>query len=120
MEVKEAKMMKSKAVIERQRMKGERIVAVRHQRDEIARARIAAKKKKDKMQKEQLKKNQQQYTRKVNEERGKRMDTLARVKKMEKMEMELIKRLQNTQQLQQEAYHQLETALGGSAEGTFK
>jgi hypothetical protein len=30
---------------------------------------------------------------------------------MEQMEMELIKRLQNTQQLQQQAYEQLEGAL---------
>ena len=48
---------------------------------------------------------------KVGNELNKRKEVESRVAKMERMEMELIKRLQNTQALQQQACQQLETAL---------
>ena len=35
------------------------------------------------------------------------------VSKMEKIEMQLIQKLRNTQQLQQQAFHELEGALNG-------
>jgi hypothetical protein len=58
-----------------------------------------------------MKKNKQVYDKKVKGEVDKRSAAENRVSKMEKLEMELIQRLQNTQALQQDAYEQLETAL---------
>ena len=58
-----------------------------------------------------MKKNKAVYDKKVKMEVDKRSAVESRVAKMEKLEMELIQRLQNTQALQQDAYEQLETAL---------
>ena len=60
---------------------------------------------------EKARRNKGVYDDKVGGELNKRKQVESRVSKMEKMEMELIKRLQNTQALQQQAYQQLETAL---------
>ena len=79
MEVKEAKIIKSQVVVEKQRMKGARIQQVRQQRDTIAKARETAQRKRDKAAKAQLKANRSQYDSKVDTERKQRLATLARV-----------------------------------------
>jgi hypothetical protein len=57
---------------------------------------------------------QQDYEQRVSEEEMLRARTEALVAKMEKEEMELISRLQNTQTVQRSAYEELETALGAT------
>jgi hypothetical protein len=59
---------------------------------------------------------QQDYEARVSEEEMLRARTEALVAKMEKEEMELISRLQNTQTVQRSAYEELEAALGQTAE----
>merc|ERR550514_983822 len=58
---------------------------------------------------------QQDYENRVSEEEMLRARTEALVAKMEKEEMELIQRLQNTQTVQRSAYEELETALGSTS-----
>merc|ERR1719337_722706 len=61
---------------------------------------------------------QQDYEGRVSEEEMLRARTEALVAKMEKEEMELIARLQNTQTVQRSAYEELETALGSTSRAT--
>jgi len=60
---------------------------------------------------------QQDYEGRVSEEEMLRARTEALVAKMEKEEMELISRLQNTQTVQRSAYEELESALGSTSRG---
>jgi len=53
-----------------------------------------------------------EHVTKCHEEEGMRQMKMDEVSQMEKLEMELIKRLQNTQAIQKEAYLELEKALG--------
>ena len=55
---------------------------------------------------------QRDHTQKCSEEEDLRQMKMDEVAQMEKLEMELIKRLQNTQAIQKEAYLELEKALG--------
>lgn len=59
-----------------------------------------------------------EYQDRVLREEDLRQRTESLVAKMEKEEMELIQRLQNTQALQRSAYHDLENALDGRSEGS--
>jgi hypothetical protein len=63
---------------------------------------------------------QQDYEGRVSEEEMLRARTEALVAKMEKEEMELISRLQNTQTVQRSAYEELESALGATSKGHAK
>lgn len=59
----------------------------------------------------------QQRNRLINsilEENNRRMETEARVADLEKEEYELIQRLQNTSNIQKQAYEDLESALNGN------
>jgi len=59
----------------------------------------------------------QQRNRLINsilEENNRRMETEARVAELEKEEYELIQRLQNTSNIQKQAYEDLESALNGN------
>ena len=58
-------------------------------------------------------KNREAYDKKVGKEATMLHAETKRVSKMEREEMELIQRLQNTQLLQQHAYEELEGALKG-------
>ena len=51
--------------------------------------------------------------RKINEENEKRMQIQAQVAMLEREEAEWIKKLQNTSQIQAQAFSELETALNG-------
>ena len=55
---------------------------------------------------------QREHANKCSEEEDLRQMKMDEVAQMEKLEMELIKRLQNTQAIQKEAYLELESALG--------
>lgn len=55
---------------------------------------------------------QRDHVGKCQEEESLRQMKMEEVAQMEKLEMELIKRLQNTQAIQKEAYLELERALG--------
>ena len=55
---------------------------------------------------------QRDHVQKCQEEEQMRQMKMDEVGQMEKLEMELIKRLQNTQAIQKEAYLELEKALG--------
>merc|ERR1719271_837768 len=63
---------------------------------------------------------QQDYESRVTEEEMLRARTEALVAKMEKEEMELISRLQNTQTVQRSAYEELESALGATSKAGAK
>lgn len=60
---------------------------------------------------QRLKEAREQYSRKIEDEDKQKEETQARILSMEALESELISRLQNTQQLQQKAYSELEKAL---------
>merc|ERR1711945_16317 len=64
----------------------------------------------------QLDKFREDYEARIAQEELLRQRTDALVAKMEKEEMELIQRLQNTQSVQRNAYEELENALGSSAQ----
>ena len=55
---------------------------------------------------------QREHANKCSEEEDLRQMKMDEAAQMEKLEMELIKRLQNTQAIQKEAYLELESALG--------
>ncbi len=59
----------------------------------------------------------QQVEDKMMREEQKRIEHQAMIERMEREELELIQRLQNTQLLQKAAYDDLENALGGNYEG---
>lgn len=80
-------------------------------RDQIYKAKKDSIATRDKEKAKLRQKNKEVYDKRVGKETTKRHEIESRVSKMERMEMELIKRLQNTQQLQQQAYQQLEGAL---------
>merc|ERR1712045_134749 len=65
----------------------------------------------------QLDKYREDYEARTAQEEMLRARTDALVAKMEKEEMELIQRLQNTQTVQKTAYEELEGALGASSTG---
>ena len=77
----------------------------------IKKEKLNAQMKRKKLAADKARRSKGVYDEKVGNELNKRKEVESRVAKMEKMEMELIKRLQNTQALQQQAYQQLETAL---------
>ena len=54
---------------------------------------------------------QREHSQRLAEEEAMKNIKMDEVQQMEKLEMELIKRLQNTQAIQKEAYHELEKAL---------
>lgn len=62
-----------------------------------------------------LKKQQQRLDliRRINEENEKRIQIQTQVQMLEQQEAEWIKKLQNTSQVQQQAFSELETALNG-------
>lgn len=66
-------------------------------------------------QEQALKRQQQRLDliRKINEENEKRMQIQAQVAMLEREEAEWIKKLQNTSQIQAQAFSELETALNG-------
>merc|ERR550514_2585116 len=92
-------------------MNEQRTQYIKQQKEE-AKARMEEEKK------ARLAQYQQDYERRVSEEEMLRARTEALVAKMEKEEMELISRLQNTQTVQRSAYEELEAALGSTARGT--
>lgn len=63
-------------------------------------------------QRRKLQLAQRDHVQKCGEEEDLRNMKMDEVAQMEKLEMELIKRLQNTQAIQKEAYQDLEKALG--------
>merc|ERR1719409_1335011 len=64
----------------------------------------------------QLEKYREDYEARIGQEEMLRSRTDALVAKMEREEMELIQRLQNTQTVQKNAYDELEAALGATAQ----
>ncbi|KAF4743531.1 hypothetical protein FOZ62_006413 [Perkinsus olseni] len=87
-----------------------RATAIRSQRDN-------AKKRIEQEKFRKLESCRMDYENKVQQEETLRARTEALVSAMEKEEMELIQRLQNTQNIQRSAYQELENALGKSARG---
>jgi|EP00505_MAST-04D_sp_SCG-Rhode-Island_P001562 hypothetical protein len=79
--------------------------------EKIRKAKLEAIENRKRESREKMKKNKTEYDKKVKKEVDIKTQVESRVAKMERMEMELIQRLQNTQALQQDAYEQLETAL---------
>lgn len=69
--------------------------------------------KKRKIIEDKLEKTRLENLRKAEEENFKRSQKEERLNQLEKIEMELIQRLQNTQLMQRNAYEDLETALSG-------
>jgi len=63
-----------------------------------------------------LKKNQENYGTRVEEEKQKILDHENKIKEMEKMEAELLGRLKNSQQMEQSEYGKLEQALKVSSD----
>ena len=61
----------------------------------------------------------QQIEDKMMREESKRIEHQTMIERMEREELELIQRLQNTQLLQKAAYDDLESALGGNGQGQF-
>lgn len=94
-----------------QQMNAQRSEAIRRQKEE-AKARI------EKEKAEKLAKYKEDYENRVAQEEMLRSRTEALVAQMEKEEMELIQRLQNTQNVQRKAYEDLEDALNTSAHVT--
>ena len=111
---KEARAMKAeKLKMEKLRRKQDQEILRRNKKKQqkIKKEKMEAQLKRKKIAAEKARRNKGVYDDKVGGELNKRKQVESRVSKMEKMEMELIKRLQNTQALQQQAYQQLETAL---------
>ncbi|PFH31259.1 non-specific serine/threonine protein kinase [Besnoitia besnoiti] len=110
-DARKAKAMQAKAAEER-RMRDnkeryynhERSVAIRRQQEEV-------RKKREEEQLRRMQKTQENYEARVAQEEMIRARTEALVAKLEKEEMELIQRLQNTQVIQRSAYRQLDEAL---------
>lgn len=78
-------------------------------RQELERAR----KKKAIMESERLRKNREEYERRVAAEEEKKLAKEADVKRLEKLEVKLIGKLRDAQELQEAAYSELEEALSG-------
>ena len=111
---KEARAMKAeKLKMEKLRRKQDQEILRRNKKKQqkIKKEKMEAQLKRKKIAAEKARRNKGVYDDKVGGELNKRKQVESRVSKMEKLEMELIKRLQNTQALQQQAYQQLETAL---------
>merc|ERR1719217_1047851 len=82
----------------------------------IKQQKLEAKRKLEMERKEKLDQYQQDYHARTAEEEQLRERTQALVAQMEKEEMELIQRLQNTQTVQRNAYEELENALGQTSQ----
>lgn len=97
------------------KIKQQRAIEVReHHREnsmQIRRQEALAKERREAEKAELIRRNREAYERRIEGEEKSRRKLLGNVMKMEQRERELIERLRNTQQLQQEAYSQLETAL---------
>merc|ERR1719352_988497 len=113
--VRNAKLVSQDALMEKKQreasersMNSQRTAYIKNQRD-MAKSRMEQEKQ------ARLLQYQQDYEARVAEEEMLRARTEALVAKMEKEEMELIQRLQNTQTVQRSAYEELETALGSSS-----
>jgi len=104
---REALMEKKGRVANEKAMNEQRTQYIKQQKEE-AKARLEQEKQ------ARLAQYQQDYERRVSEEEMLRARTEALVAKMEKEEMELISRLQNTQTVQRSAYEELEAALGST------
>jgi len=87
----------------------ERMTLIRQQRDE-------AKRKQEEQQLKKLEDFRRDYETRVDHEEMLRARTEALVAKMEREEMDLIQRLQNTQLAQRTAYEELEGALGTTSQ----
>jgi hypothetical protein len=105
---REALMEKKGRMANEKAMNEQRTQYIKEQKEE-AKARLEAEKQ------ARLLQFQQDYEARVAEEEMLRARTEALVAKMEKEEMELIARLQNTQTVQRSAYEELEAALGSTA-----
>lgn len=82
----------------------------------IRQQRLESKKRLDDERRARQEHYRQQYESKIGREEVLRARTEALVAKMEKEEMELISRLQNTQLIQRSAYDELEGALGATSQ----
>mmetsp|Transcript_18166 Transcript_18166/g.45476 ORF Transcript_18166/g.45476 Transcript_18166/m.45476 type:complete len:252 (+) Transcript_18166:389-1144(+) len=82
----------------------------------IRRQKAEAKAKLEREQEAKLQKYREEYENRVAQEEMLRCRTEALVAQMEKEEMELIQRLQNTQTVQRRAYEELEGALGSTSQ----
>jgi len=113
--VRNAKLVSQEALMEKkQREASER--SMNTQRTAYIKAqREQAKSRMEQEKQARLLQYQQDYEARVAEEEMLRARTEALVAKMEKEEMELIQRLQNTQTVQRSAYEELETALGSTS-----
>ena len=80
--------------------------------EEIRRQKAEAKARIEQEKRERIEKYRADYENRVAQEEMLRSRTEALVAQMEKEEMELIQRLQNTQTVQRRAYEELEGALG--------
>lgn len=98
---------KERQALERE-INAERSAAIRRQKAE-AKARVQQE------EEMRLQKYREDYENRVAQEEMLRARTEALVAQMEKEEMELIQRLQNTQTVQRKAYEELEGALGSSS-----
>ncbi len=111
---KEARAMKAeKLKMEKLRRKQDEEIRRKNKQKQmkIKKEKLNAQMKRKKLAADKARRSKGVYDEKVGNELNKRKEVESRVAKMERMEMELIKRLQNTQALQQQAYQQLETAL---------
>lgn len=92
-------------------------IHMNHERSEaIRRQKAEAKARQDALEQARLDKYRQDYENRVAQEEMLRSRTEALVGQMEKEEMELIQRLQNTQTVQRRAYEELENALGATTQ----
>merc|ERR1712098_421973 len=116
MQVRNAKMLAQEQLMEKKgreaaarSLNEQRSAYVRKQKEE-------GKRRMEQERQSRLLQYQQEYESRVNEEETLRARTEALVAKMEKEEMDLIQRLQNTQTVQRNAYEELENALGASTQ----
>ena len=67
--------------------------------------------KRDEIKRKMEKDSKNHYDSRIDEEENNRLGKENEVMELERIEMELIKKLQNTQQMQKDAYNELESAL---------
>jgi hypothetical protein len=101
--------------LEKMRQREEELKRARDTHESVRMAEQRMREQRARMEEERKRQTLEEYHRRVVEEERQTLRKESEVARMERMEMELISRLQNAQLLQKQAYDQLETALTSQA-----